>query len=376
MTNDREVDPGADHLEEMQRTIEQLQQSIEVQRRVAFAAGLFRGDVTVSTLISSFAEGLLVIDPEQRIILSNQRLGEMFGYGNDEIVGQFLQTLLPERFAEVHNGHVRTYFQDPRLRPMGQGLELVGRRKDGSEFPVETSLSYLDTQAGRFCLAFVTDITPRKQAEHTLQEQNAALSAFAHTVAHDLQASLGTVVGMSEYLLLARTEVSAQRLQEHLLTITNASRKMSRIVSELLLLASVRKDEVKLRPVDMKPVIDAALARLGEAIEGQQAEVVAPEQYPVVMGYAPWLEEVWFNFLSNALKYGGRPPCIELGSTVQPDGYVRFWVRDNGPGLTAEQRAGLFKANHRLDNIRVDGQVQVDSTPGAGSVVSFSLLKA
>jgi signal transduction histidine kinase len=178
-----------------------------------------------------------------------------------------------------------------------------------------------------------------------------------------------------------------------LLTIAGASRKMSRIVSELLLLASVRKDEVRLQPVEMKPVIDAALARLGEAIKEHQAEVAAPQRYPVVMGYAPWLEEVWFNYLSNALKYGGRPPYIELGSTVQPDGYVRFWVRDNGPGLTAEQQAGLFTTSQRLENVRVDGhglglsivrqimakldgQVHVDSEPGAGSVFSFSLLKA
>ncbi|MBI5566151.1 MAG: PAS domain-containing sensor histidine kinase [Chloroflexi bacterium] len=387
------VEAGASEVEAMQRTIAQLQHTIEVQRRVAFAAGLFRGDVTVSTLISSFAEGLLVIDRDQRIILVNQRLEEMFGYASDELVGQFLQTLLPQRFAWLHTQHVQAYFQEPHLRPMGQGLELAGRRKDGSEFPVETSLSCLDTQAGRFGLAFVTDITQRKQAERALQDQNAALNAFAHTVAHDLQASLGTVVGMSEYLLLARTEVSVQQLQSHLLTIANASRKMSRIVNELLLLASLRKDEVKLQPVEMQPVIEAALSRLSEVIERQQARVVAPEKYPVVMGYAPWLEEVWFNYLSNALKYGGQPPCIELGSSVQADGYVSFWVRDNGPGLTVEQQAGLFKANQQLDNIRraghglglsivrqimdkLDGQVQVDSAPGAGSVFGFSLLKA
>ena len=265
MTEIVEEEAGAaDEIGRMQQAIAELQTSLRIQQRVAYAAGLFQGEVTVRTLIESLAEGLLLVDTEQRIILVNHRLEEMFGYAEGEIVAQFLQTLLPDRYALAHARHAQSFLQEAHMRPMGQGQELVGRRKDGQEFPVEVGLSYLDTGAGRFALGFVTDISRRKQAEQDLLEQNAALNAFAHTVAHDLLSSVSVLVGMSEYLVESSTGVSQADLQDYLATIARNGRKMSSIISELLLLASVRQDDVLLEPVDMLPIVETALMRLDE----------------------------------------------------------------------------------------------------------------
>jgi signal transduction histidine kinase len=127
-------------------------------------------------------------------------------------------------------------------------------------------------------------------------------------------------------------------------------------------------------------------------VEQSHAEIVGPEAsaWPVALGYAPWVEEVWINYLSNALKYGGRPPRIELGAKAQPDEMTRFWVRDNGPGIPPEAQARLFTPFTRLDQVRakghglglsivrrivekLGGQVSVESQVGQGSVFSFTL---
>ena len=392
MTEPVEEEAGAaDEISRMQQEISELQTTLRIQQRVAYAAGLFQGEVTVRTLIESLAEGLLLVDTEQRIILVNRRLEEMFGYDEGKIVAQLLQTLLPDRYALTHGSHVQTFFQQARRRPMGYGLELMGRRKDGSEFPVEVSLSYLDTGAGRFGLAFVTDISRRKQAEQDLLEQNAALSAFAHTVAHDLVSSVSVLVGMSEYLVESSSGVSPTDLQDYLATIARSGRKMSSIINELLLLASVRQDDVLLEPVDMLPIVETALLRLEEVIHITQAQIIQPDDFPVALGYAPWIEEVWFNYLSNALKYGGRPPYVEIGSTINADGAIKFWVKDNGAGVPPDQQVRLFKPGKRLEKNhtqghglglsivqqivrKLSGQVSVESIPGQGSVFSFSLL--
>lgn len=143
-------------------------------------------------------------------------------------------------------------------------------------------------------------------------------------------------------------------------------------------------------PVEMGSVVDEALQRLSVMIKEHGAEVVKPGAWPVAMGYAPWLEEVWVNYVSNAVKYGGRPPRIELGSMSRSDGTVRFWVRDNGHGLTAEEQSRLFQPSTRLEQHRITGyglglsivrriveklggRVDVESEPGRGSTFSFVL---
>ena len=130
--------------------------------------------------------------------------------------------------------------------------------------------------------------------------------------------------------------------------------------------------------------------RLAHMIEEHQTEIILPGTWPVALGYDPWVEEVWVNYLSNAIKYGGQPPHVELGATAQADGMVRFWVRDNGSGLTPEEQARLFTPFTRLDQVRakghglglsivwrivekLGGQVGVESEIGRGSVFTFTL---
>ncbi|HOU13846.1 MAG TPA: response regulator [Anaerolineae bacterium] len=245
------------------------------------------------------------------------------------------------------------------------------------------------------------EITERKLAEEALRQQtielearNVELDAFAHTVAHDLKTPLTAVVGFSDLLQKRYVQMPLDKLGDTLAIIAQNGRRMSNIINELLLLASVRKmDEVPMAQLDMSGIVTAVTERLGDLLKTSMAQLVVPETWPVAYGYGPWIEEVWLNYISNAIKYGGNPPRVELGATSLPQGMVRFWVRDNGRGLSDEEQTHLFTAFTRLQQTSVEGhglglsivqrivtklkgEVGVSSTPGQGSEFFFTLPSA
>jgi len=147
-----------------------LEQELRIQRQIAFASGLFQGDVTIRTLLESLTEGVVIIDNTGIILLVNSSAEQMFGYQRQELVGKPQAVLIPERLRKAHEAHGASFFAEPRIMRMGRPLDLVGRHRDGSEFPVEISLSYIETINGVLVLALVSDITLRKQFEERLRE--------------------------------------------------------------------------------------------------------------------------------------------------------------------------------------------------------------
>jgi two-component system sensor histidine kinase/response regulator len=228
------------------------------------------------------------------------------------------------------------------------------------------------------------------RANAELEARNRELDAFAHTVAHDLKGPVASLVTYGGMLQDGFIEASEDSLQLFLDIILQSGQKMVNIVNELLLLASVRKaEEIEVEPLDMGCIVTGACQRLEGLVEKGQAEIVMPTAWPVAVGRGAWIEEVWVNYLSNAIKYGGQPPRVELGSDMETT-TIRFWVRDNGRGLAAEEQARLFTPFERLHQVRAEGhglglsivrriveklggQVGVDSEEGAGSTFWFRL---
>jgi signal transduction histidine kinase/DNA-binding response OmpR family regulator len=256
-------------------------------------------------------------------------------------------------------------------------------------------LGIIETLAASAAIAIDNAGLVETLRQHTtqLQARNEELDAFAHTVAHDLKSPLGPIIGLSGMLERFYSTLSDQEMQESIHIISRSSQKMSNIVDELLLLATMHETELELEPLDMESIIAEARQRLAYIVEEHKAEIIVPARWPTAMGYAPWVEEVWVNYLSNGIKYGGRPPHLELGATVQEDSTIRFWVRDNGPGLTAEEQDQLFAPFTQLSKIRarghglglsivrrivekLGGQVGVEGNNGQGSVFTFTLPQA
>ena len=225
----------------------------------------------------------------------------------------------------------------------------------------------------------------------SLQAQNAELDAFAHTVAHDLKGPMSAILGYSDFLLEAGNDVDINEVAQICRIIAKSASKMNNIIHEILLLSGVRKAKVAMNPIRMEEVIMEATSRLSHMIEDFNCQLITPKSWPTVLGYAAWIEEIWINYISNAIKYGGPTPQIELGYTEEETG-VWFWVKDQGNGLTEEQQQLLFAPFSRLEQVRVeghglglsivhrivqklDGQVAIDSKIGVGSTFKFFLDK-
>ena len=181
-----------------------------------------------------------------------------------------------------------------------------------------------------------------RQYATELKARNEELDAFTHTVAHDLKNPLNNVINSAELLTQGDATLLDETRQECLQTIVRSALKMGNIIDELLLLAGVRRTEVVTEPLDMAGIVAEARLRLVHLIGDTQADIILQDAsaWPVARGYGPWVEEVWVNYLSNALKYGGQPPRVELGADPlsipltsggeEGRDMVRFWVRDNG----------------------------------------------
>ena len=222
--------------------------------------------------------------------------------------------------------------------------------------------------------------------------QNHELDAYAHTVAHDLKQPVSTVIAAST--LYNNTQLPPERKPQLIDTIQRSANKMRSIIDSLLLLANIRKSEkVALAAIDIRHTASEACTRLQPLIEQQNASITFDENWPNVLGHEQWIEEIWTNYISNALKYGGENPIIKLGAAPQEKGMVKCWVKDSGPGLNAEQQQELFDKFVRFDAQaaeghgfglsivkriaqRLGGEVGYEPAPEGGSIFWFSLKAA
>jgi PAS domain S-box-containing protein len=338
--------------------------------------------VAYEAIVKSMRDGVLVLDQQQRIVVLNPPAEFIIGGSAREIVGKPASEVLtewPDLVAQYRNvTEVHTEIT------LGSGDE---RRI------YELDITPLKDRRGRYTgrLVVVHDITERVQAAEERERLIRELDAFAHTVAHDLKNPLGITMSYAQLLTSEHFTVEPEKTADTLQIINRNARKMNNIIDELLLLASVRKlDEIQRKPLDMTTIVQEAQERLERMIEECAATIVLPDTWPTAEGHAPWVEEVITNYLSNALKYGGDPPHVEFGADPDHNGMVRFWVRDNGPGIPEEHQEVIFNQFTRLDETRAEGhglglsivqrivdklggEVGVQSTPGAGCTFSFTL---
>ena len=227
-------------------------------------------------------------------------------------------------------------------------------------------------------------------ANKELQASNDELNAFAHTVAHDLKNPLASTL-LSMDLLERFIQLDMQEKAKNAVdSIREGGNKLTNIIDELLLLASVRKETVEKASLDMGEIVEQAVDRLNMMFLKSDAKINMPDTWPVAVGYAPWVEEVWVNYISNGIKYGGEPPYLVCGATVQENGMIRFWMKDNGDGISDEVVGTLFTEFTRLGRTRaqghglglsivkriiekLDGEVGLESQVGEGSTFFFTL---
>jgi signal transduction histidine kinase len=307
---------------------------------------------------------------------------------------QLLETVAGQIAIAIQNAHLfsRARREEMELMTAGDPQQLNGDQRSATIEP-ETGGQESDT-VERAAVEPVFLVSADGDIQEMMADMRAQideLNAFNHTVAHDLKNPLSILLGFADVLAQDYVSEEDELLDQAIRVIIENGRRMENIINELLLLAEVRTvAQIPLEPLNMPAVIDETKRRLNNLIKEYHAEIELPESWPRAMGHQPWVEEIWVNYLSNAIKYGGPSPKVLLGGERQGDGMVRFWIRDYGQGINPADLQRLFipftklqQVNtqghglglsivHRITN-RLGGAVGVESELNKGSLFWFTL---
>ncbi len=364
-------------------------------------------------LLEAAPDGIIEVDREGHILTLNMVTEKMFGYRREELLGQPVELLVPEDVRRQHAGHRAGYWSHPVTRPMGSGLALYGRRKNGSSFPVEISLSPVISDDGFRVTAIIRDITERKQSEERLQalqkqytselelrnreieQANRLKSEFLANMSHELRTPLHTVIGFAE-LLAEETKgplnPSQKRFIDH---IHKDAQHLLALINEILDLSKIEAGRVQLQreALDIGAVLEDVLSSIGSQGAAKSIGIETNIPAPLsVNGDRMRVKQILYNLLSNAVKFtpeGGRV-LVEI---IGVDGFAQVSVSDTGIGIPAAEHNSIFDKFHQVGATTIGmgegtglglpitkrlveehgGRIWLISEPGKGSRFTFTL---
>jgi PAS domain S-box-containing protein len=383
---------------------------VDITARKRAEAAAKKSAAQLRLVVEAAPNGMVMVDERGAIVMVNAQMERLFGYTRAEMIGRKIEMLLPQRFRDTHRAQRKDFLQSPETRAMGHGRHLYGRRKDGSEFPVEVGLNPAETPDGSFVLAAVIDITQRKRMEQELADAHAALSKHArdleatvaertahlqHTIAelegvsyslsHDMRAPLRAMQGFSQIVLSEAGERLDDNEKDLRRRTINAASRLDRLIQDVLTYTRVSRQAVELTAVDLEPLLNQIIDERPE-LQAPKADITLVTPLARVRGHEASLTQCITNLLDNAVKFvaAGQQPQIRIWT--EPAGSrVRLWFEDNGIGIPKEAQGRLFGIFQRIHDDktypgtgiglaivrkaveRMGGSVSVESTPGKGS---------
>jgi PAS domain S-box-containing protein len=299
--------------------------------------------------------GMLMTAADGEIVYANAEAGRIFGHGASELIGTSVDLLVPMRSRSGHRDLRARFLASPRKRAMGGGLDLHGRRKDGSEFPIEIGLNPIPTRDGMLVLCAVVDISERKQNEDELRRQRDALArsnrdleAFAYVASHDLQEPLRMVASYTELIAQRYRGRLDDKADKYIAYAVDGAKRMQRLIADLLTYSRVGSEGKLFARVDCRAEVESVLGDLALAIERSEA-TVAVGALPAVLGDAVQIRQIFQNLIGNALKFHqpDRPPNISIAATRAGEMW-RISVSDDGVGIDPAYRDKVFAMFQRL----------------------------
>jgi len=357
------------------------------------------------SFLESAPDAIVIVDGEGKVQLVNAQTERLFGYSREELIGNPVELLMPARFHRHHAQHRRDYSDSPRTREMGAGLELLGRRKDGTEFPVEISLSPIKTRGGVLISSAIRNVSERRHADEQIRTLNAALKervselkvvnkeleSFSYSVSHDLRAPLRHIDGFARILREEHAGGLSPDGIRYLDRVVDAANHMGRLVDDLLNLARIGRREIVKQRVPLEEIVREAIAELPPDTSERDIEwMIEPLAYADCdRGLA---KIALSNLLSNAAKFTRtrEKAVIEIGE-CESRGAAAYFVRDNGVGFDpkyADKLFGVFQRLHRQEEFegtgvglatvqrifrRHGGDVWAESEPDRGATFFFTL---
>ncbi|HJV24748.1 MAG TPA: PAS domain S-box protein [Aromatoleum sp.] len=355
--------------------------------------------------LESTPDGLVISNSTGHVLVANSQAERLFGYGPGELRARLVDDLLPERFRRSHLGHRNRYFEQPRTRAMGNGLELYGLRKDGTEFPVEISLSPLRSEDSVVVISAIRDVSERRNFEQALQGKNLELEnanrakdRFLASMSHELRTPLNAVIGFTGTLLMKLPGDINDEQTHQLQLIRSSARHLLALINDLLNLAKIEAGKMDLQHevVDCSALVDevAATLRPQAVTKGLSFELALPPEPETFVTDRRALSQILINLMNNAIKFTERG-YVRVGLSVEDFGGQRrlsVVVEDSGPGIRQDELATLFEPFVQGQASRnkggegtglglhlsrklaamLDGTLTCTSEPGVGS--SFTLV--
>jgi PAS domain S-box-containing protein len=379
----------------------------DFHQRVRAEDALRKSQRMFERLFDNAPDAIVQVDRTGQIVRANKQAEDLFRWSSAELNRKRIDHVLPQKLYSPEGGHLAAYFAAPRTRVMGAGVGLSGRRKDGSEFPVDIILSPLETDEGLQALAVIRDISTRRANEEKirrlnmdLQLQNARLEiankeleSFSYSVSHDLRAPLRHIDGFAGLLSKHADAVLDEKGRRFITVISASAKRMGQLIDDLLTFSRMGRAQMQPTEFDHEQLVASVIREGGWDRPTAIDWTIQP--LPRVDADAAMLRQVWFNLIDNAVKYSARssPSKIEIGSRIDPADLNEriFYVKDNGVGFDMKYAVKLFGVFQRLHSdtefegtgiglanvrriiTRHGGRTWAESTIGQGSTFYFSL---